>query len=77
MIILVARLFEVQRVLHRHHAELDQVRRRALHGGVDGRALGAGAARAVGAVDFGQVQAAAEHGFHIALALAWARVSSM
>ena len=56
----------VQRVLHGHHAELDQICRRALHGRVDGGALGPGAARAVGGVDFGQVQPAAHHGLDIA-----------
>jgi hypothetical protein len=47
MIILVA-LLAVQHVLHLAHRQLDQVGRRALHGRVDGLALGAAAARAVG-----------------------------
>lgn len=41
----------------------------ALHGRVDGGALGAGAARAVGAVDLGQDQAPAEHRLDVALGL--------
>jgi hypothetical protein len=39
--------------LHGDHRQLDQVGRRALHGRVDGLALGAGGA-AVAAVDLGQ-----------------------
>ena len=60
-------LFGVQHALHFDHAHFDQVGRRALHGGVDGGALGARATRAVGAFDVGQVQAAAKYGFDIAL----------
>ena len=56
----------VQRLLHRHHAHLDEVGGGTLHGGVDGGTLGPGAARAVGTVDLGQVEPPAEHRFHIA-----------
>ena len=62
-----AAFFSVQYLLHFDHAEFDQVCRRALHGRVDGGALGTGAAWAVGGVDFGQVQAAAKDGFDVAL----------
>ncbi|MNV77631.1 hypothetical protein D3C71_1710720 [compost metagenome] len=42
------RLVRVQFLLHRHHGQLDEVGRRALHGRVDGSALSPGAAGAVG-----------------------------
>ena len=57
----------IQHLLHFHHAQLDQVCRRTLHGCVDGGALGTSPALAVGGLDFRQVQAATENGFHIAL----------
>lgn len=57
----------VEGLLHGHHAEFDEVGGGALHGGVDSGAFCASAAGAVGAVDFGQVEAAAKHGFNIAL----------
>ena len=60
------RLVGIQFLLHSHHGQLDEVGRRALHGGVDGGAFSPGAAGAVGGVDLGQVQAAAKHGFDIA-----------
>jgi hypothetical protein len=56
----------VQHRLHRDHRQLDQVGRRALHRRVDGLALGAGLARAVAAVDLGQVDAPAEQRLDIA-----------
>ena len=62
-----AALLFIEDALHLHHAELDQVGRRALHGRVDGGAFGAGAARPVGRVDFGQVEPATKHGADIAL----------
>ena len=78
MIIVVRALLRVERVLHRDHRQLDQVGRRALHRRVDRLALGAGAARAVAAVDLGQVDAAAEQRLDIAaFARRDALVSSM
>ena len=52
---------------HVYHGAFDEVGGGALHGSVDGGAFGAGALVAVFAVDAGQVEAAAEHGFDVAL----------
>src|SRR5665647_2566760 len=61
--------------MHGNHGELDEVGRGALHGGVDGGALGALAALAVGAVDFRYPQSAPKQRFDVALTLgSFARV---
>src|SRR5665647_1560654 len=55
--------------MHGNHGEFDEVSCGALHGRVDGGALGALATLTVGTVDLRYPQAAAEQGFHITLAL--------
>mmetsp|Transcript_39909 Transcript_39909/g.106632 ORF Transcript_39909/g.106632 Transcript_39909/m.106632 type:complete len:271 (-) Transcript_39909:392-1204(-) len=55
-----------QRGLHAHHGALDDVRRRALDGGVDGLALGVAAQRPR-LVDVDKVAPASEEGLHEAL----------
>ena len=55
--------------MHGDHRQLDQVGRGALHRRIDGGALRGRAARAVGRVDLGQPEPAAEHRLHEALAL--------
>ncbi len=52
--------------LHRQHGPLDDVGGGALHGGVDGGALGVLAPLRVARLDLGQVQAPAEHGLDVA-----------
>ena len=56
--------FIIQYFQHGVHAELDQIGCRALHGRIDGGALRSTAARAVGRIDLGQIQATAKHGFN-------------
>src|SRR5882762_6674844 len=58
--------FAVEPTPHGDHRELDQVRGRALHWGVDRCALGPAAARRIGALDLRQPQAPAENGLDIA-----------
>ena len=59
-------LLFVQRLLHSDHAHLDEVGCGALHGGVDGGALQTRERGALGVLNPGELQAATEHGFHVA-----------
>ncbi len=63
-----APLLSIQHLLHLHHAHLDQIGRRALHGRVDGGALQPRQLCALGSLDAPQLQSAPKHGFHIPLA---------
>ena len=62
-----AQVLASQPGVHVDHRQLDQVGGRALHGGVDGGALGHLAAPHVGRPDLGQPQPTAKHGLDVAL----------
>ena len=57
----------MQAVGYGDHGAFDEVGRCTLHGGVDGGTFGSGTGIGVFVADVGQVEAAAEQGFDVAL----------
>ena len=64
-------------VVHGDHGALDDVRGGTLHGGIDGGALGTGAAGLVAVVYVRKIQAPTEQGLDIVSRRACSRVRSM